>query len=480
MESIWWKTTEPAAARETLRGDYRADVAVIGAGLAGILTAYQLQQKGARVVVIDRGRIGGGATGRTTGKITSQHRLIYDKLLRGLGEEKASLYAQANERAVRQYAALVEEKGIDCAFSRRPACVYALHDSTSLEKEAEAARRLGIPARMDERTELPFPVAGALWFPDQAQFHPLKFLNALAEELTVFEHTPALAVEGRTVRIPRGRIRAKAVVVATHYPFINAPGYYFMRMHQERSYVLALQGAPAIEGMYIDAAANGLSFREAEGLLLLGGGSHRTGKNPAGGQYEQLRRAAAKLYPQASVQARWSNQDCMTADGAPYIGPYSSSTPRLFVATGFGKWGMTGSMVAATLLSDRIAGEANSCAPAFSPSRFPVKAASKNLAADGSEAVAGLSKQVFHRPAKTLDSLENGQGGIVNYNGKKCGAYKTEEGRVYLVSTRCPHLGCELQWNPEEKTWDCPCHGSRFDYKGRLIEGPAQHCAHSR
>ncbi len=481
MKSIWqMEALPPLPKPQPLRGTVRADVAVVGAGMAGILTAYELHRRGARVVVFDRGKAGGGVTAGTTAKITSQHRLIYDRLITGFGEERAAQYAQANQRAIRQYAALVEDKGIDCAFERRPAFVYAKDDASALEREAAAAVRLGIPATLTDRTELPFSVAGALCFPDQAQFDPLRFLHALAGELTVYEDTPVWNIEGNAVTFRGGRLRAKAVVVATHYPILNTPGYYFLRMHQQRSYVVALSGAPPVEGMYLDAEESGFSFRQAGGLLLLGGAGHRTGKNTEGGHYGRLIRQAGFLYPQASVRTMWSAQDCITADGVPFIGEYAASMPRVFVACGFNKWGMTGAMVAASLLADRLTGVENRCAPVFSPHRFPVRASAAKVAADGAQAAAGLGRQAFHYPGRTLDDLLPGQGGIVRHNGEKVGAYKDDQGRVYLVSTRCPHLGCELAWNPEEKTWDCPCHGSRFDYRGRLLDTPARRGAVNR
>ena len=475
MKSIWQLEKRPPIPKpEPLRGSSRTDVAVIGAGMAGILTAYELKRRGARVVVFDRGKAGGGVTAGTTAKITSQHRLIYNRLIAGFGEEKAAQFAQANQRAIRQYAVLVKAKGIDCAFERRPAFVYARKDAKELEKEAAAAGRLGIPAALTDRTELPFSVAGALCFPDQAQFSPLRFLHALAQELTIYEDTPVWNIEDGAVCFRGGKLRAQAVVIATHFPILNSPGYYFLRMHQQRSYVVALSGAPTLQGMYIDQEEGGFSFREAEGLLLFGGSGHRTGQNAEGGNYGRLLRRAGFLYPQASVRTMWSTQDCITADGVPFIGEYAPSMPHVFVACGFNKWGMTGAMVASSLLADRITGRENPFAPVFSPRRFPVRASAGQLMEDGAQSAAGLTRQALHLPGRTLDSLSPGQGGLVRYNGKKVGAYKDEQGRVYLVSSRCPHLGCELQWNPEEKTWDCPCHGSRFDFRGRLLDTPAR------
>lgn len=473
MESIWSKTTEPSE-RAPLSGDLTAEAAVIGGGMAGILTAYFLQQRGIKTVVLDAGRIGGGQTKNTTAKITAQHGLIYHKLLQSFGEEKARQYASANQLAIAAYRGLISENKIACHFENLPAFLYSTHETEELEREALAAAQLGIAAELTTATALPFPVAGALKFSEQAQFHPLEFLYAIAKKLTVFEHTRAKGVDCDRIATDNGTVTAKHIVFACHYPFLNVPGYFFARMHQERSYVLALENAARLDGMYLGVGGDSLSFRNSGGQLLLGGGGHRTGENRAGGRYASLREQAKLFWPKSFEAAHWSAQDCMPLDSVPYIGQFSSSSAGWYVATGFQKWGMTSSMVSAMLLSDQIAGIENPNAPVFSPQRFSPSASAKAFLADSLQAVAGLSRQVFTPPRAALEALPNGHGGVVEHEGQKVGVYRDEDGALWVVSTRCPHLGCQLEWNPDEKSWDCPCHGSRFDYKGVLIDGPAQ------
>lgn len=472
MPSIWTETASQEK-RPTLAADLQTEVAVIGAGLAGILTAYYLTQQGKQVVVLEADRIGSGQTSRTTAKITSQHDLIYSRLIATVGEEKARQYAVANEQAIAHYAHLIQKLQMDCHYKRLPAYLYSLQETAPLKEEMLAARQLGIEAEYVTETTLPFQVKGALKFHGQAQFHPLKFLTRLAQEVTVYEQTPVRKVEGHQVMTGGGVVVAEHIIFTTHYPFINFPGYYFMRMHQERSYVLALKQAQELDGMYLGVDAHGLSFRNAGSLLLLGGGNHRTGENSRGGRYDYLKRKAENFWPGCKVAAHWSAQDCMTSDQIPYIGRYSSSIPYWYVATGFQKWGMTSSMVAAQLLTAMIALEENPW-PVFSPQRFLEPAGVPTLVADGYQAAKGLARKYLTLPEKELAQLPKGHGGIVSYHGEKAGVYKNEFGEVFVIDPRCPHLGCQLEWNPDEKSWDCPCHGSRFDYKGHVLDGPAQ------
>lgn len=475
MDSIWSKTTDMPE-YPALSGDVTTEAAVIGGGLAGILTAYYLQQRGIKTIVLEANRIGSGQTKNTTAKITAQHNLIYHKLIQDFGEEKAKHYADANEQAIAEYRRLITENRIGCDFEERPAYLYSTsqQDVLALEQETAAAQKLEIDAVFTKQSTLPFPIAGAVKFHGQAQFHPLKFLRTIAKDLTVFEQTRVKTVEDDRILTAQGAVRAKHIVFATHFPFINLPGFYFARMHQERSYVLALEHAAQLDGMYLGIDAEGLSFRNIDHTLLLGGGGHRTGENSAGGKYDMLRKKAALFYPENVETAHWSAQDCMPMDGVPYIGQFSSSTPNWHVATGFGKWGMTGSMVSAMLLSDQIAGRENPHADVFSPQRFTPSASAKALLTDTVQAVKGLSRQVFTLSQEKIEALPASHGGVVAYDGEKAGVYKDEHGEVFLVSTRCPHLSCQLEWNPDEKSWDCPCHGSRFDYKGKLIDNPAQ------
>lgn len=412
---------------DMLQGDIRTDVLVIGGGMAGLLTAYMLQRSGIGCVVAEADRIGMGITKNTTAKITSQHGLCYHKLISRFGPETAGLYLQANEEAVAAFRNLCRE--LDCDFQEQDNFIYSTADRKVLEEELYALQSLQFPAELEERLPLPFPAVGAVKFPRQAQFHPLKFLGAIAEDLTVFENTPVRQLKKNTAVCDHGTISAEAVVVATHFPFLNKHGSFFLKLYQQRSYAIALEGLPLCQGMHLDGQENGLSFRSHGDLLILGGGGHRTGKT--GGNWNELEAFAALYYPDAAITRRWATQDCMSLDGIPYIGSYSAMTRGLYVATGFNKWGMTSSMVAARLLNDLLSGRESPYEQVFSPSRSIL------------------------RPQLGLNALES----TINL--------------LTPTAPRCPHLGCALKWNPQEHSWDCPCHGSRFEEDGTLIDNPA-------
>lgn len=482
MQSIWSESCK-FYDRNILDSDIKVDIAVIGAGMAGVLTAFMLKERGFDVVVIEANEIAGGATKNTTAKITSQHRLIYNKLINNFGVEKANQYAVSNQLAIEKYAEIIKRKDIECEFERKPAYVYSLDNLKEIEEEVKATNKLGINSKFTDKTTLPFDIKGAIRFDNQAQFNPLKFIKSISSELKIYEHTIAKEINEDVIVTDRGNVRAKLIVVTTHFPFVNNPGYYFLRMYQQRSYVIALENtAPInttpinktlIDGMYIDENEKGYSFRSYKDFILLGGAGHRTGKNEQGGCYEKLRTAAKEFYPSSIEKYYWSAQDCMTLDGVPYIGHYSSSTPTLYVATGFNKWGMTNSMVSAMIISDMITGKNNDYMEIFSPQRFNITASAKNLLEDGVQAVSGMIIKKLEIPEKSSEHLQNGYGDIVECSGEKVGVYKNIDGEIFAVNIKCPHLGCQLEWNQDELSWDCPCHGSRFDYNGNLIDNPA-------
>lgn len=426
MRSLW-KATASLPEFPELVGDVRTDVLIIGGGIAGILTAYLLHEKGVKYVLVEKGRICSGTTGNTTAKITFQHGLIYDKILKSDGTEAARKYFAANRAAFDKYAELCGKT--DCDYEIKDNYVYSTDDRRKLEKEVEALEKIGYIADLCENVPLPVKTVGAVKFPDQAQFNPLKFLSSVAEGLNIYENTFVREMRGNTAVTDKGKIRADTVIAATHFPFINKHGSYFLKLYQHRSYVIALENAQDVNGMYVDECDTGLSFRNYEGLLLLGGGGHRTGKKS--GNWAELRAFAAKKYPDSREKHFWATQDCMSLDGIPYIGRYSAKTHGFYVASGFNKWGMTGSMTAAMLLSDMILGKRNGFASVFDPSRSIVK---PQLFINGAEAVCNLLT-----PSKK----------------------------------RCPHLGCALKWNEAERSWDCPCHGSRFTEHGRVLDNPA-------
>ena len=472
MESVWSEGCK-FRKREGLKEDIKTDVLIIGAGMAGILTGYMLKQSGKEVVLIDAAEVVSGNTKNTTAKITSQHGLIYHKLISEFGEEKARQYAKANQLAIKKYKEIIKEEEIDCDFEEKSAYIYSLNEIDSLKKEVEAANKVGINAEFVEKVKLPFEIKGAVKFNNQGQFNPLKFLKDISKDLRIYENTRAIEIKENLVITNKGNITANHIVVATHYPIMNVPGYYFLRMHQERAHVIALENVNDIDGMYIDANNDGYSFRSYKNLLLLGGIKQRTGENEKGGSYDKLRKVAKKLYPESKEKYHWSAQDCMTIDSIPYIGRYSDDTPNVYVATGFNKWGMTSSMVSAMIISDMILENENDFSEIFSPKRFDLSLSINNLTKDIGETAKNFIAQKIYIPSSKIEHIKNGHAGIVEYNGEKVGVYKNNEGKEFIVSTKCSHLGCQLHWNADELTWDCPCHGSRFDYKGRLIGSPA-------
>lgn len=473
VKSIWSETVQ-IEGRPSLTSDISVEVAVIGAGMAGILTALLLKEQGIQAIVLEADRIGSGQTKNTTAKITAQHNLIYDRLIKDMGMRKARQYAQANMQAIEEYRRIIMDYNIECHFSDCPAYLYTKENPDAVRQEAEAAGSLGIDAIFTTETTLPFSIKGAVKFNNQAVFHPLEFLKAAAQDLTVFEHTKAKRLDGDKIITENASVTAKHIVFATHFPFVNVPGYYFAKMHQGRSYVLALETSAMLDGAYLGIDSDSLSLRQVGDMILLGGGGHRTGENYIGGKYQMLRSKAKEFWPQSREVACWSAQDCMTPDSVPYIGRYSRSRPNWYVCTGFGKWGMSSSMVAATLISNSIIGQRHPCSPVFSPQRHITPPAAKSIMKNGLEAAKGLGRGVFAVPKENIDNFPNGHGGIVEYGGEKYGVYKDEDGQCYIVEVRCPHMGCQLEWNPDELSWDCPCHGSRFDYRGKLIDNPAQ------
>ena len=426
MESIWLKTAD-GPHFDALDGNKKTDILIIGGGITGILCAYKLKNAGVDCMLVEADETCGGITKNTTAKITLGHGLIYDKMIKCFGEDKARHYAEAQFKAIKEYTRLC--KDIDCDFEMRDNYVYSLNDAKKIEKEVAALNRIGVKADCSEASELPFSVVGAVRVENQAQFHPLKFLYAIAKDLPIYEHTKVTELMQHKAKTNHGEITFKKLIIATHFPMLNKHGLYPLKLYQHRSYVIALENAQSVDGMYVDESDTGLSFRNYGDLLLLGGGGHRTGKD--GGCWHELEAFARKHYKNAEIVGKWATQDCMTLDDVPYIGQYAKSTPDVFVATGFNKWGMTNAMVAAELLCDLVQGKSNPYAAVFDPSRTVLR---PQLAVNTFDSVVGL---------------------------------------LTPTAPRCPHLGCALKYNRVEHTWDCPCHGSRFTEDGQLIDNPA-------
>lgn len=426
MDSIWLEAVQRPHF-DFLKQNVKTDVLIIGGGIAGILCTYMLQRAGVNCVLVEADKICNGITKNTTAKITLQHGLIYDQMIRRFGSETARLYLEAQKSALMQYRNMCQT--IDCDFEESNSFVYSLNHREKIEKEVIALNKIGYPATFTQKLQLPFPVAGAVKIEHQAQFHPLKFIFSIAKDLPIFENTKILELQPDGTITNHGKIMAKKIIVTTHFPFLNKHGSYFLKMYQHRSYVLALENAPDVRGMYVDESEKGLSFRNYNGLLLLGGGSHRTGKK--GGNWKELSDFARYHFPASQEVCRWATQDCMTLDAIPYIGQYSKQTPNLYVATGFNKWGMTSAMTAAMILCDLVQEKKNEYKKVFSPSRSILR---PQLMINAAEAIIGLLTPTI---------------------------------------PRCPHMGCALKYNPQERSWDCSCHGSRFTKDGKLLNNPA-------
>lgn len=425
-QSIWTETAQ-LPTFQPLQGDIKTHVLIIGGGIAGLLCAYHLQQAGADYILVEADRICSGITKNTTAKITSQHGLIYHRIEKRYGLDAAQQYLDANELALTRYRELCRD--VDCDYQERPSYVYSSEDGAEIRKELETLRRIGYPAELVTETALPFITGGAIKFPRQAQFHPLKLLAAIASDLRIYEHTKVRDLLPGKAITNHGSVTADKVIVATHFPLLNKHGMYFLKMYQHRSYVIALENAADVHGMYVDDYEKGMSFRNHRDLLLIGGGDHRTGKK--GGSWRELRDFAHRHYPLSKETAHWATQDCMTLDDIPYIGQYSKSTSNLYVATGFNKWGMSTAMAAGEILTDLVQGKENPYAQVFSPSRTMLH---PQLLLNAGEAALNL---------------------------------------LTPTVPRCPHMGCALKYNVQEHTWDCPCHGSRFTRDGKLIDNPA-------
>ena len=425
MKSLWQESCEiPEFSR--LKGDISTDVLVIGGGFAGLMTAYCLSKKGVDCVLVEKDRICSATTANTTAKITAQHGLIYRKIMKSYGKEYAQMYYKANTIAVKKLKALCTHA--DCDLENKDNFVYSFN-KFKLDEELCALQKMGVSAKYEEALPFPVTAAFAVGFENQGQFNPLKLAKFISKGLKIYENTKVNEMKGTIAITDFGKIKAKKVVVATHFPFINKHGSYFLKLYQHRSYIIALKNADKLRAMYVDDSKTGLSLSSFGEYLLLGGGGHRTGKT--GGNFKELRAFKNQHYNDAQEIFHWAAQDTISLDGIPYIGNYSVNTPDLYVATGFNKWGMTGAVVSAEILCGEILDKPVEYAPVFSPSRSIMKP----------------------------QLLVNG--------------FETAKNLLTPTAKRCPHLGCALKYNKIEHSWDCACHGSRFSESGKVLDNPA-------
>ncbi len=493
----YWIASTPETTYPSLSGHHTVDVAIIGGGMLGITAALLLAREGRSVAVIEGDRIVRGVTGYTTAKVTSSQHLIYTKLVKKFGEDGARVYGESNEAALATVAGLVDELAIDCDFERQDNYVYTESDDelSSVQEEAEVAASLGLPASFVTDSPLPYPIKGAVRFTNQAQFHPRKYLLALARRVEesggrIFENTKALDVhEGDLCRVEtdKGALIASDVIVATNLPFLDR-GLFFTKVHPMRSYVVAgyvQDGVAAPPGMYISAESPTRSIRliRAEGrdLLMVGGEGHKTGQEPdTEACYQRLEADARSRFGLDRIDYRWSTQDTVSVDSVPYIGRYTRTSEHLFTGTGFRKWGMTNGTLAAMLLTDQIIGRGNPWAELYDSKRLDVPQSAKEFVKENVNVAQRWVGDRIQTPGDSIEDVPPGEGTVIRRDGKPVAVYKDDGGELRALSAVCTHLACIVHFNNAEKSWDCPCHGSRFDLDGSVIQGPATKPLESR
>ncbi|MFZ5974951.1 MAG: FAD-dependent oxidoreductase [Bacillota bacterium] len=492
--SYWTTSSGPSPDFPPLQGDHRCEVAIVGGGLTGITLAMLLTQQGIDTAVLEADTIGSGTTGRTTAKVTVQHGLKYHKLIDSVGTENARLYAAANQMGFEQIAQFVGTLHIDCDFTRTMAHVYAEENEQvkEIEKEMRAMDMLNMEASFIDETSLPFPVEAAIAMDNQAYFHPLKYLYSLVKHLrdntgcAIYEHSKVTLVErGNKVALHTGSgtMRADTVVLATNYPVMDMPGFYFTRLHQERSYILCAD-APDLDigGMYINAGKPVHSFRthfDGNGnLLLVGGYGHKTGQQNGLNSYQKLSNFLKRKFDgkHSGLVTQWSAQDTMTLDDIPYTGTLSKETPNIYIATGYDKWGMTNSAASALMIANEITGNDHpirNCARLFSPHRFTPGASAKSFLVQSLDIIKEFTIGNLSIPFGNLNDVPRGEGKIMGVDSSATAVYRNEKDEVFVYNAHCTHMKCPLTYNAQEKSFDCPCHGSRFGMDGEVLEGPA-------
>ena len=493
MSSYWIDSTKNLEKESKINNDCEADVCIIGAGITGLSTGYYLSKNGLKVIVVDKDLIGEKTSGHTTAKITLQHGLIYNYLINSYGKEFAFKYFESNKNAISNIKKIIENENIECDFEEMPNIIYT-NDKNEVIKilnEINAINQLNKDfATFINKSDLPFEIEGGIKIENQAQFHPRKYMYGLADAIKknngyIFTNSKVEDVKKQKDKyityVENNKIKSKYVVIASHYPFINFPGFYFSKMYQVTSYAIGIETNKQIPyGMYINSNEPTLSFRSAKNgeknFLIIGGGNHKTGYSPESDinfGYSFLENEIKKIYDDYKILYKWNTRDCVTLDKIPYIGNFSNYMENIYVATGFNKWGMTSSNVAANIIADVILENKNSYKEIYSSTRFkPIK---------NKDELKNMSKQTINSfvmsrikiPEESLYNIKNDNGGIVRIEGKAVGIYKDKNGKTYAVDPTCTHLGCLLTWNNIDKTWDCPCHGSRFNYLGKNLYEPA-------
>lgn len=487
----YWIDENNTPSFPSLDQDIQVDVVIVGGGITGITSAYLLANEGFKVAILEADRLLNGTTGHTTAKVTAQHGVIYDELITNIGRSNTRLYYEANIGALHFIEQTIQQQHIDCDFKKQDAYIYATTDESAqkLEKEDKAYQKIGIDGVLTSDIPLDISIKNALAMKNQAQFHPLKYLSHLVKVITekgglIFENTTAVNIETgkRPVVLTRGnsRVTANHILICTHFPFYEGLGLYSTRMHADRSYVIAAKTKTDFPGgMYISADKPTRSLRSVningEEMVLIVGEDHKTGQGiDTREHYNALVAFGEQTLGIEEVKYHWSAQDLITLDKLPYIGEITAGHPNILIASGYRKWGMSNGTVAALLFRDMLLDKENKYQQLFTPSRFYANPSLKNFFVQNANVVSELIKGKLQITNLDPHTLAHDEGAIISIEGERKGAYKDEDGKLHIVDTTCTHIGCEVEWNSGERTWDCPCHGSRFSYTGDVIEGPAE------
>lgn len=489
MESFWNKDKQNLRQFQKIENDIKADVCIIGGGLTGLNVGYYLS-KNKNVVIVEKDTICEHTSGLTTGKITSQHGLFYDYLINSNCKEFAKRYLEANEEAINNIENIVKEENIECDFERESSYVFTQSEDEveKILKEQKAVQEIAKgKSNVVDKIDLPLKIKKAIEFTNQAKFHPVKFAYGISECILknngkIYENSKATDIKKENgkyvVQVNGNKVITNYIVIATRYPFISIPGYYFLKMYQSTSYAIVADVKEELfKGYYINSEIPTKSFRVIKDndrkLLLAVGYDYKTGTDQTEDGYKELEKTVKQMYPKAEILYKWTAEDCISLDKIPYIGEYSKLMPNVYIATGFNKWGMTSSNIAANIISDKILNKENKYEKIFKSTRMqPIKNRQevKNMLKQTNKS---LITSRFKIPKETLKDIKNGEAKIVEVNNKKVGVYKTEKGEIYKVSPYCSHLGCELYFNNIDKIWECPCHGSKFSYEGKSLEMPS-------
>jgi glycine/D-amino acid oxidase-like deaminating enzyme/nitrite reductase/ring-hydroxylating ferredoxin subunit len=487
MKTIWRSESNTY---DKLNSDYECDTAIIGGGIAGLWCAYNLVNAGQRVCILEAKQIGSGVTAGSTAILTYAQDIIYNPLIKKHGTRVAKKYLEDTKQAISDIAEIIKTNNVDCELESIDFVLFTtkLLGSCALKKERKAYAKLWQDVEELTRTQLPYKTKRALRFKNNYQFNPLKLCNWLAGYITkkgghIFENTHVSeAPADNTLRVNNHAIRAKNFIVATHFPYINAPGFYWLKMYQDQNYAMAFRPSRAYSDLvkntsYESIDETGFEYRKVGDMILVDGVSVRTGQKPYRSKYRIIEKHLGKHFGEYKEVARFCAQDCITMDKLPYAGLYSHFADNVFVVTGFNKWGMTNSYITAQTVCDMILGKLHSNASVsdniYSPQRVALFVNLIEAVSNVATIAASFANNILNVDAKKFQRIKPGQGAVMKYRGQRVGASRDDDGTVHLISAICPHMGCNLKWNKDERTFDCPCHGSRFDTHGNIINNPS-------